>query len=554
MFTESMANMLWLRGRRPARGTGSVQGRVQYRFGRFTLDPADERLVGPGGPIKLGHKAFRVLLTLIEQQGRLVTKDSLFESVWDGTIVSESALTSVIKELRRALGDNARAPECVESVYGRGYRFICEVSRGVEETAAPTPRLAPATRPMVEVEPALFGAVPVLLVSAFEDQAVRDGYPWLGTALREEVLSGLARFSEIQLMADDRPEREAAAAREAPGPRDYQLSAMLLPDGADVKVIARAKRLRDGRIVWAETMALAGLGKAGGVERIVRRIIGAAFPAIDNDIPLGLPDGVADIYDRYLIAKRQAAAPRSYAEARAAAEALERLIAERPEFALAYPPLVRLYNIDYAWTALGSTGPTELARALELAKAGLAADRDNAHAHVVLAFCHLRNQEPDAASRCLEAALALNPHNTFRLREVATGLAYLGQFERAAQLYDLSRDLQPVPDDLYFEDRSQLAVLQGNLDEAGAYARQIGEQRLWSSLYEAISLIDKDREPALAKLRRWRDAVERGWHEPGPVSSERLLAWVSLHHPLPEDLRFAFIARIAAGLALVSPG
>jgi DNA-binding winged helix-turn-helix (wHTH) protein/TolB-like protein len=546
--------MLWSAGCQPFAGR-DVQGRTSasYRFGRFRLDPADERLIGPDGPIRLGNKAYRVLLALIEQQGRLVTKDSLFETVWDGTFVSESALTSVIKELRRALGDDARAPQCIESAYGRGYRFICEVSREEEASTpapvpAPPPRLLAPDRTQPDHDPAPLGAAPVLLVSAFEDLAVRDSHPWLGTALREEVLSGLARFSEIQLMADDRPEREAAAAREAPGPRDYQLTAMLLPDGAEVKVIARAKRLRDGRIVWAETMSLAGLGNAGGVERIVRRIIGAAFPAVDNDISLGLPDGAPDIYDRYLVAKRQSQTARTFAEARAAADALERLIADRPDFGLAYPPLVRLYNIDFGWTAFGSTGPAELARALELAKTGLAADQGNVHAHTVLAFCYLRHGEWDAAGRSLETALALNPNNPWRLREVATGFAYLGEFQRSESLFESSRDLQPVPDDHYFEDRCQLALLQGKLEEALGFARKISEQRLWLSLYEAICLLETEPDAGFPKLARWRAWVERCWHVPGPVNDEELVQWTGLHHPLPPRYRASFLTRISEGL------
>lgn len=519
-----------------------MQGRVSYRFGAFTLDQADERLVGPGGPVKLGHKAYRVLLALVEQQGRLVTKDSLFESVWEGTIVSESALTSVIKELRRALGDDARAPVYIESAYGRGYRFL----GGVEPGAA-----APArTRP---VEEAPLGRAPLLLVSTFEDQAVRGSHPWLGAALREEVLSGLSRFSEIQLVADDRPERDAAAGRGAPGPRDYQLSALLLPDGEAVKLIARAKRLADGRVVWAETMALAGLGTAGGVERIVRRIIGAAFPAVDNDISLGLPSGSSNFYDRYLIAKRQSQSARSFAEAHAAANALEQIIAERPDFGLAYPPLVRLYNIDFGWTAFGSTGPAELARALDLAKTGLAVDPGNVHAQTVLGFCYLRHGEWDAAGRCLDTALALNPHNPMRLREVATGMAYLGEFERAEHLFVSSRELQPVPDDYYLEDRCQLALLAGRPDTALVYARQISEQRLWSNLYEALSLVESDRTAAAAKLARWRTGVERGWHRPGALDEDRLVGWIQTHHPLRPGPREQFHDRIRQGLALPLP-
>lgn len=119
-----------------------------YAFDRFTIDRDDERLIGPFGPIRIGHKAFQVLLALIEQRGRLVTKDTLMSTVWDGRYVSESVLTAVIKELRRALGDDARTPQFIENIYGRGYRLLCEVdfvnetrgSSGTESFPSPNGR------------------------------------------------------------------------------------------------------------------------------------------------------------------------------------------------------------------------------------------------------------------------------------------------------------------------------------------------------------------------------------------------------------------------------
>lgn len=109
--------------------TNMTANRVaESQFDSFSIDAADERLFGPHGPVRLGNKAFQVLLRLVERRGRLVTKDELMSSVWDGTIVSEFSLTSAIKELRRALGDDARAPRFIESVYGRGYRFLTPIA------------------------------------------------------------------------------------------------------------------------------------------------------------------------------------------------------------------------------------------------------------------------------------------------------------------------------------------------------------------------------------------------------------------------------------------
>ena len=78
---------------------------TDLRFRDFVIERSDERLIGPHGPLRIGHKAFRVLLALAEHSGHLLTKDDLFRLAWDGAIVSDSALSSVIKELRRALND-----------------------------------------------------------------------------------------------------------------------------------------------------------------------------------------------------------------------------------------------------------------------------------------------------------------------------------------------------------------------------------------------------------------------------------------------------------------
>jgi DNA-binding winged helix-turn-helix (wHTH) protein len=98
------------------------------RFGDFVLDTADGRLLGPEGSVHLGGRAFQVLVMLVAHAGQLVAKETLFEAVWTGLHVSDSVLTVAIKELRKALGDQARDPTFIESVYGRGYRFVAPVS------------------------------------------------------------------------------------------------------------------------------------------------------------------------------------------------------------------------------------------------------------------------------------------------------------------------------------------------------------------------------------------------------------------------------------------
>ena len=69
-------------------------------------------------------KTFAVLRYLVSQAGHLVTKDALLEAVWPETAVSEAVIQVAIRQLRRVLGDQARPARFIETVHGRGYRFI----------------------------------------------------------------------------------------------------------------------------------------------------------------------------------------------------------------------------------------------------------------------------------------------------------------------------------------------------------------------------------------------------------------------------------------------
>lgn len=532
--------------------TGIGESR-HLRFGDFALDLDDERLRGAAGPVRLGNKAYRLLVELIEQKGCLLTKTMIFSTIWDGTIVSESALTSAVKELRRALGDETRTPKYIETVYGRGYRFVAAISSAgggasADEGLRPLSRPAPAA---VVAKEGSETRPPVVVVSEFNDAAVRASHPHCGPGLREEVLSGLARFREIQLVADDRSGVQAGGGEAFE--RGYRLSAALVPEGSGVKIIARASRLSDGLVLWAETLSLADAGMAASVEKIVRRIIGAALPAVDDDLFVGLSHAPGSYYDRYLVTRRRSIAPRDFDEAKVVATELESLVAERPDFGLAYPPLVRLYNTDFGYTGLGSTAAAERHRALALAQASLSADRANVHAYTVLGFCHLYHGDHVVARSYLDRALALNPYNAVRLNEVAAGMIYLGEFERARTLLEMSLQLQAFADDNFQEDMGRLLFLEGDCTSARKTLGTIPRCSIWAELYKALCGIRLGLEDASAELRSWRARVDRDWHSGSQPLAGDILAWVRFHHPFAGEAGAALFMAVEEALELPAP-
>ncbi len=106
-------------------------------FKHFRIDSARGQLYGASGPIPLTPKALSLLEYLAARPGRLVKKDELLEAIWPGVFVADGALKVCIREIRRALGDDAHAPRFIETAHRRGYRFVADVSGSAVHTDAP---------------------------------------------------------------------------------------------------------------------------------------------------------------------------------------------------------------------------------------------------------------------------------------------------------------------------------------------------------------------------------------------------------------------------------
>jgi Tol biopolymer transport system component/DNA-binding winged helix-turn-helix (wHTH) protein len=108
-----------------------------FRFGEFEVSPGEFCLKRGAETIPVEPKAFRVLLYLLQNPQRLVTKDELLDAVWQETSVSENSLTRAVALLRRLLGDDTREPRFIATVPTVGYRFVADVTFPEESARAP---------------------------------------------------------------------------------------------------------------------------------------------------------------------------------------------------------------------------------------------------------------------------------------------------------------------------------------------------------------------------------------------------------------------------------
>ena len=112
-----------------------------YRFGDFRLDEGARQLLSSDGEVHLSPKAFELLVLLIANRSRAVSKEELLRQLWPATFVEETNIAGLVSEIRRGLRDSAAEPAFVRTVHRFGYRFVGDVA---DDPAAPRPSRARA--------------------------------------------------------------------------------------------------------------------------------------------------------------------------------------------------------------------------------------------------------------------------------------------------------------------------------------------------------------------------------------------------------------------------
>ena len=201
---------------------------IVFRFEGFQVDRQRALLTRDGEAVALEPRAFALLIYLLEHRERLVTREELLDDVWAGAFVTANALSRAIARLRKALGDDPRAPRIVETVPTRGFRFVASVT----EVSTGPPRSAP-----VAVEKAVgagqrsarrFAVLVILVVIAITVVAlgrrptvepdatarlaprrlavlplatIGDDDAYLAVGLTEQLISSLARVDGLRVIA-----------------------------------------------------------------------------------------------------------------------------------------------------------------------------------------------------------------------------------------------------------------------------------------------------------------------------------------------------------------
>jgi TolB-like protein/cytochrome c-type biogenesis protein CcmH/NrfG len=167
---------------------------VRYDFGEHSLDVARHELRRGGEQIAIEPQVFDLIVYLLRNRDRVVSRDDLIAGVWGGRIVSDSAVTTRINAARRALGDSGAAQTVIRTVPRKGVRFIANVS----EDGAAAPAALP---PPVVVEPQPPFAKPSILVLPFRNISGDPAQDYLTDALTSDLTVDLSRMHDIAVIS-----------------------------------------------------------------------------------------------------------------------------------------------------------------------------------------------------------------------------------------------------------------------------------------------------------------------------------------------------------------
>ncbi|SLN31818.1 Transcriptional regulator HilA [Roseovarius litorisediminis] len=253
---------------------------MEYRFDEFLVQIDHGELCLGAEPVAIEPLAFSLLVHLIENAGRLVTKDELVEKVWERRFISDAAISTVVKSVRRALGDDGTTQKYVKTVRGRGFRFVGRVTMQVPGVAANYKDTQPEPEMDRKGQAPTLAILPFNLIGDAENRgAIADGLPaeLITTLSRLRWLKVIARGSSFRFHGPDIDIEQVRVALGA----TYVLTGEIEIFGPRAAVNLELVDCRSARIVWADRLS----GPLADVHQLREEISIRVISMLEQHIP-----------------------------------------------------------------------------------------------------------------------------------------------------------------------------------------------------------------------------------------------------------------------------
>ena len=255
---------------------------MKYEIDQFTVDTDRFEIFRGEEPIALQPKAKKLLFLLIEADGGLVSKAKILDRLWQGRQMSESALTSQVKALRKAFEDTERPHRIIGTAHGEGLRLLAPITVLERGAAAATALSGETPEDMPQV-----GERPRVAVLPFRLIGAESGLVSLAEALPDEIITALSRSRSMDVMGRGSSFQFPSLTSDLSTVRErldvqYCLSGSIEEIGETLVIRVEFADTRDNSVVWSDRFEV----PRAGVHEVRSDIVGQVVAAIDYRTPL----------------------------------------------------------------------------------------------------------------------------------------------------------------------------------------------------------------------------------------------------------------------------
>jgi TolB-like protein/Tfp pilus assembly protein PilF len=501
---------------------------VLFLFNNYVLDCQRRELRAGDAPVALEPQVFDILVYLIENRDRVVSKDDLIASVWGGRIVSESTLTSRINAVRKAIGDTGEKQSCIRTFARKGFRFVAAI-----EAKADAAR-ALGTHDDFALTLPQKPSIAVLPFSNMSSDPADDSF---ADGMTEEIITALSRVRWFFVIArgssftyKSKNIDPSDVAREL-GVR-YILMGSVRRAGERVRVTAKLIDGSNGGSVWARSYDRALSDIFSVQDDITQTIVGGIEPELGRAERERARVKHRDNIDAWSTYQRGMIHLYRYtqddlAEAR---KQFATAIAIDPDLGPAYSATAEAYYYEVVY-GFASSPDDNRERAIEFARKAVLLDRDDAGAHCTLGRTRYLSREYAAAISELELALDLNPSLALAHYGLGAAFVFSGKPHEAFPHLESAIRLSPQDPNMgsYLARIAEAKYLVGDDEAAVRFAlRALAQPSFQWSRYAILIA-------ALGQLGR-KDEARHYLAEVTQRRSNFSVAFVRTMHPFSRDM------------------
>lgn len=441
------------------------------RFDDFELDIGAAELRCKGEALPVEPQVFDLIRLLVENAGRVVSRDDIIEHVWGGRIVSDTAISTRINAARRALGDDGKTQRYVKTIQRRGFRFEAQPQEIGGEDAAGRPE---ASSTCAEPEAPPLPDRPSIVVLPFNDLTGRADQAHLADGLRIDIQNALVKVSGAFIIAAGSASAYRGAspqnAARALGVR-YVLEGSVRSAGDQLRFSAQLTDAEAGHIIWSEQFDRTIDDTFALLDEITGRVLTAMNVALVAGEPAKVwHKTLKDLKSLEAFYRGVSAFFQMSRESLSAARRHFESVCERhPESAIGptWLALTHWYDFQRGW-AEPADQSKELAR--QWAEKAVALEDADGQAHTVLSHVYLLERRFDEALDAGRGAIANRPNCAHANGFYANVLHYCGEQDGALHHIDLAMRYSPIHPPLFKTILAAASHAAGDRDGAAAAA------------------------------------------------------------------------------------